>query len=66
VWIAISVYVLVAILKKELALEVSMYEILQVIGVMLFEKTPVKSLFSADFNNFSKSHLRNQLLLFDL
>jgi len=66
VWIAISVYVLVAILKKELALEVSIYEILQVIGVMLFEKTPVKSLFSADFNNFSKSHLRNQLLLFDL
>ena len=66
VWIAISVYVLVAILKKELALEVSMYEILQVIGVMLFEKTLIKSLFSADFNNFSKSHLRNQLLLFDL
>ena len=66
VWIAISVYVLVAILKKELGLEASMYEILQVLGVMLFEKTPVKSLFSADFNNFSKSHLRNQLLLFDL
>lgn len=65
VWIAISVYVLVAILKKELNLEASMYEILQVLGVMLFEKTPVKSLFSADFNKFSKSNLRNQLLLFD-
>ena len=66
VWIAISVYVLVAILKKQLGLKASMYEILQVLGVMLFEKTPVKSLFSADFSNFSKSHLHNQLLLFDL
>ena len=66
VWIAISVYVLVAILKKELDLQASMYEILQVLGVMLFEKTPVKSLFYADFNNFSKSHMCNQLYLFDL
>ena len=66
VWIAISVYVLVAILKKELDLEASMYEILQVLGVMLFEKTPVESLFSNDLNNFSKSGLHKQLLLFDL
>ena len=66
VWIAISVYVLVAILKKELDLEASMYEILQVLSVMLFEKTPVKSLFHADFNNFSKSDICNQLYLFDL
>ena len=66
VWIAISVYVLVAILKKELNLEASMYEMLQVLGVMLFEKTPIKSLFYADFNNFSKSDIRNQLYLFDL
>jgi hypothetical protein len=66
VWIAISVYVLVAILKKELALATSMYEILQVLGVMIFQKTPVKSLFSSHYNNFSKSHLHNQLLLFDL
>ena len=66
VWIAISVYVLVAVMKKELNLESSMYEILQVLGVMLFEKTPVKSLFAADFNNFSKSYLHKQLCLFDL
>jgi len=66
VWIAISVYVLVAILKKELDLKVSMYEILQVLGVMLFEKTPVKRLFYADFNNFSKSDICNQLYLFNL
>jgi len=66
VWIAVSVYVLVAILKKELDLEASMYEILQVLGLMLFEKKTVKSLFSADLNNFSKSYLHKQLLLFDL
>jgi len=65
VWIAISVYVLVAILKKELELKTSMYEILQVLGVMLFEKTPVKSLFTNDYYNFSKSGLRNQLNLFN-
>ncbi len=66
VWIAISIYSLVAILKKELDLEASMYEILQVLGVMLFERTPVKSLFAHDLNNFSKSGIHNQLLLFDL
>ena len=66
VWIAISVYVLVAILKKELDLQASMYEILQVLGLMLFEKTPVKRLFSADFNNVSKNDISNQLCLFDL
>ena len=65
VWIAISVYVLVAILKKELELEASMYEILQVLGVMVFEKTPIKSLFSTDLNSFSKSDLHKQLLLFN-
>jgi len=66
VWIAITVYVLVALLKKDLALQASMYEILQVLSVTLFEKTPVRSLFSAGLCNFSKSDSRNQLLLFDL
>ncbi len=65
-WIAISVYVLVAILKEELDLEANMYEILQVLGMMLFEKTPIKSLFPADLHNFSKSELCKQLYLFDL
>jgi len=52
-----------AILKKELGLEASMYEILEVLGVMLFEKTPLKSLFPASYINFSKKSLCNQLLL---
>ena len=66
VWIAISVYVLVAILKKELDLQTSMHEILQVLGVMLFEKTPLKSLFYTDLNNFPKSYTCKQLYLFNL
>jgi Transposase DDE domain len=41
VWIAISVYVLVAILKKELGIGRSLYEILQILSVTLFEKTPI-------------------------
>ena len=66
VWIAISVYVLVAILKKEHKLEASMYEILQVWGVMLFEKTPVKSLFANDYYNISGRSSDNQLNLFNI
>jgi len=66
VWIAISVYVLVAILKKEHELEASMYEILQVLGIMLFEKTPINGLFAGDLYNFSKSSPGNQLNLFNI
>lgn len=46
IWIAISVYVLVAILKKELNLKQSLYTILQVLSVTLFEKQPIYQLFS--------------------
>ena len=46
VWIAISVYVLVAIVKKELKLDRTMNEILQILSLNLFEKTPVFSVFS--------------------
>jgi hypothetical protein len=41
VWIAISVYVLVAIVKKELGVERSLSEILQILSLTLFEKTPI-------------------------
>jgi len=66
VWIAITVYVLVAILKKELGIEASLYEMLQVLGLMLFEKTPLRSLLATDLNSVSKSRMDNQLVLFDL
>ena len=65
VWIAISVYVLIAIVKKELGLKASMYEILQVLSVTLFEKTPLKSLFSGHLSSFSQDNLHDQLSLFD-
>ena len=48
VWIAIAVYVLVAIAKKRLGLEQSLYTILQFLSVTLFEKTPVLQAFSSE------------------
>ena len=47
IWIAISVYVLVAIMKKQLALDRSLSEILQILSLTLFEKTPVFSALTA-------------------
>ena len=41
IWIAVSVYVLVAIVRKRLELEASLYQILQVLSLTLFEKTPI-------------------------
>jgi hypothetical protein len=66
VWIAISVYVLVAIVKKELRLERSLYEILQILSVALFEKTPIfEALSCINYTNESLAS-RNQLSLFNL
>lgn len=66
VWIAISIYLLVAIVRKELGLERSMGEILQVLSVSLFEKTPVFELLSSEKPGFDDSDGHNQLPLFDL
>ena len=65
VWIAISVYVLVAIAKKELGLERSMYEILQILSITLFEKTPILQAFSTSYDHGETTVERNQLSLFD-
>jgi hypothetical protein len=65
VWIAISVYVLVAIVKKELGLDRSLYEILQVLSVTLFEKTPISQALSATSLQLETPMDRNQLWLFD-
>jgi hypothetical protein len=66
IWIAISVYVLVALAKKRLGLEQSLYTILQVLSVNLFEKTPILPLFSAmDCENEDSGSIK-QLDLFDL
>jgi hypothetical protein len=65
IWIAVSVYVLVAIIRKRLGLEASLYQILQILSVTLFEKTPIlRALQASDFeDNLDDSG--NQLILFD-
>src|SRR5450755_341299 len=65
IWIAVSVYVLVAIVRKRLALGASLYQILQILSVTLFEKTPIlQALQSSDSENDSPD-AGNQLILFD-
>jgi IS4 transposase len=65
IWIAISVYVLVAIVKKTLKLEQSLYTILQILSVTLFEKTPIfRALSNSNYTN-QMDHVSNQLTLFD-
>jgi hypothetical protein len=66
VWIAISVYVLVAIVKKELRIERSLYEILQILSLTLFEKTPVFTALSEPLPPNSQTMFPNQNTLFDL
>jgi hypothetical protein len=66
VWIAISVYVLVAIVKKELRIERSLYEILQVLSLTLFEKTPLFQALTTPKQPTPESCPPNQLILFDL
>jgi transposase len=65
VWIAITVYVLVAIVKKRLNLDLSLYSILQILSVTLFEKTPIlQALTSIECTN-QQGEVCNQLNLFD-
>jgi hypothetical protein len=63
VWIAISVYVLVALVKKELGLDRSLYEILQILSITLFEKTPILQAFSSSYEQLETPMERNQLSL---
>jgi len=65
IWIAVSVYVLVAILKKRLQLEVSLYTILQILSVTIFEKMPISQVFSSNEYKTKESMFYNQLNLFD-
>ena len=66
IWIAVSVYVLVAIVKKKLFLDQSLYEILQILSLTLFEKTPLLDVFSDTYYTSEKAQDDNQLTLFDL
>jgi Domain of unknown function (DUF4372)/Transposase DDE domain len=66
VWVAITVYVLVAILKKQLHLDLSLYKILQILSVTIFEKTPISWAFSQYNDQIQEPDPRIQLDLFNL
>jgi hypothetical protein len=65
IWIAVSVYVLVAIVRKRLALEASLYQILQVLSIALFEKTSILRALQACNSRQDLLDPVNQLILFD-
>ncbi len=65
VWIAVSVYVLVAIVRKRLGLESSLYQILQVLSVTLFEKTPISYALQTIDPDANFATNVNQLILFE-
>lgn len=65
IWIAVSIYVLVAIIKRELKIERSLYEILQILSVTLFENEPLFPVLSQTSVTRAHPHAPNQLPLFD-
>jgi len=66
IWIAISVYVIVMILKKKLNLSQSIYEILQILSINIFDKDPIYQLFEKPNLQYFKEQNYNQLKLFNL
>jgi hypothetical protein len=65
IWIAVSVYVLVAIARKNLGIQVSLYTFLQVIGLTAFEKVPILQVFERAVFQTKSMPDSNQLNLFD-
>jgi hypothetical protein len=65
IWIAVSAYVLVAIIRKRLGLEASLYQILQILSVTLFEKTPILQALQASDSDNDLLDVSKQLILFD-
>lgn len=66
VWIAVSVYVLVAIAKKHYMLKQSLYEILQILSISIFERMPLNQLFQQTQLQYFKEQKDNQLKMVDL
>ena len=65
VWIAVSIYVLIAIIKKRLSLEPSLYTILQILSVNIFEKEPMARLLTTNEQHNENIENGNQLKLFN-
>ena len=66
IWIAVSVYLLVAIVKKKLKLELSLYTFLQILSISIFEKTPILQLVNCVDYTLNNNDSVNQLNLFNL
>jgi len=66
IWIAVSIYVLVAIIRKRLGLEASLYQILQILSLSLFEKIPILQALQPSDSELNLPDPGNQLILFNL
>ena len=64
IWIAVSVYVLIAIVKRRLRLDASLYTLLQVLSVTIFEKMPIQTALSSEDTRSDSAASANQLNLF--
>ena len=65
IWIAVSVYVLVAVIKKQLNLNASLYTVLQILSVTLFEKIPIQQALTINQYKNDDLEIDKQLDLFD-
>jgi len=66
IWIAVGIYVLVAIVRKRLGLDASLYQILQIFSVTLFEKMPLLQVFQEALSQEKQVDNSKQLILFGL
>jgi hypothetical protein len=66
IWIAVSVYVLVAIIKKQLKLEASLHTLLQILSLTLFEKLPLQQVVASTTAKDNDSVIHSQLNLFEI
>jgi len=65
VWIAVAVYVLIAIAKKKFMLKQSLYEIIQILSISIFERMPINQLFQETQKQYFKEQKDNQLNIFE-
>jgi IS4 transposase len=66
IWCAVATYVLIAIVKKELHLDASLYTLLQILSVSVFEKTEISCALQPDANRMTRLMQDNQLTLFGI
>ena len=66
IWCAIATYVLIAIVKKDLKLDASLYTCLQILSVSIFEKTEISCALQPNLHGTDKQSFANQLNLFEI